>query len=414
MPYLPLFFLLSHSRSITNTEHDLDALFGNKVLVLGGDLQQLLPVVQGGDEAQVVAESILSWPLLHSKLKILSLTQNVRASTAAPWFLRMLSDIGKGRPIDDQHIRDNLPPNSVLLPDDMCRVTANFPISPSEIELLQNWVFPCMRQASLPPDNSQAARDAEREFSTSSILTCRNEDTLYLNRMILNNFLAKTNAPTDVKEYLSEDSLMLEQPLNPSADGAGRALAAMMRDTVQPEFLHSQTPSGMPPHVLKLAKGVPIVLLRNICTAEGLCNGTRMVVKKVLQHSVLAEITGGRFNGKQAFIHRLTFTGNQTNELSMVRKQLPVRLGYAITINKAQGQTLSRAAVYLPDPVFAHGQLYVALSRTPNEDATKLLIRQNREQGVASIPDRQDGTSVDDVIFTRNVVYNSVVRNLRY
>jgi ATP-dependent exoDNAse (exonuclease V) alpha subunit len=48
---------------------------------------------------------------------------------------------------------------------------------------------------------------------------------------------------------------------------------------------------------------------------------------------------------------------------SFRRKQFPVRLSFAMTINKSQGQTFHKVGVHLEKPVFTHGQLYVAFSR---------------------------------------------------
>jgi ATP-dependent exoDNAse (exonuclease V) alpha subunit len=33
-----------------------------------------------------------------------------------------------------------------------------------------------------------------------------------------------------------------------------------------------------------------------------------------------------------------------------------------MTINKAQGQTMKTIGIYMPEPIFTHGQLYVTLS----------------------------------------------------
>jgi ATP-dependent DNA helicase PIF1 len=46
-----------------------------------------------------------------------------------------------------------------------------------------------------------------------------------------------------------------------------------------------------------------------------------------------------------------------------------------MTINKSQGQTIPNVGIYLPELVFSHGQLYVALSRGVSRSATRVLTK---------------------------------------
>nr|CAG8644963.1 9846_t:CDS:2 [Entrophospora candida] len=49
------------------------------------------------------------------------------------------------------------------------------------------------------------------------------------------------------------------------------------------------------------------------------------------------------------------------------RKQFPLQPAFSLTINKSQDQTLSHIGLYLPQPAFTNGQLYVAMSRVRKE-----------------------------------------------
>jgi ATP-dependent exoDNAse (exonuclease V) alpha subunit len=61
------------------------------------------------------------------------------------------------------------------------------------------------------------------------------------------------------------------------------------------------------------------------------------------------------------------------------RLQFPVRLAYAMTINKAQGQTVQHVGLDLHIPVFSHGQLYVALSRCTHPQNVKVLFSNGQQ-----------------------------------
>jgi hypothetical protein len=131
------------------------------------------------------------------------------------------------------------------------------------------------------------------------------------------------------------------------------------------EFLNTITLAGMPPHCLALKVGVPVILLRNLDAASGLCNGTRLIIWRLARRLIVAQIIGGAHAGNIVNIPRITTTTNRSKwPFTLQRRQFPLQLAFAMTINKAQGQTMKTVGIYLPEPVFTHGQLYVALSRT--------------------------------------------------
>jgi ATP-dependent DNA helicase PIF1 len=79
---------------------------------------------------------------------------------------------------------------------------------------------------------------------------------------------------------------------------------------------------------------------------------------------IVAHIIGGTHARNIFNILRITTTTNRSKwPFTLQRRQFPLQLAFAMTINKVQSQTMKIVGIYLPKPVFTHGQLYVALSR---------------------------------------------------
>ncbi|KAL8621835.1 hypothetical protein ACOMHN_046039 [Nucella lapillus] len=87
-----------------------------------------------------------------------------------------------------------------------------------------------------------------------------------------------------------------------------------------------------------------------------------MVVKHMHPHVVEATIMKGKHKGEDVFIPRIPLIPSDV-PLSFKRLQLPLKLSFAMSINKSQGQSLKAVGIHLQAPCFSHGQLYVAASR---------------------------------------------------
>ncbi len=143
-------------------------------------------------------------------------------------------------------------------------------------------------------------------------------------------------------------------------------------------------------HKLELKMGVPILLLRNLNQSIGLCNGTRLIVKRLGQRVIEAKIITGNNVGKRVFIPRIIMSPSGTDWPFVLRRcQFLVWMAFAMTINKSQGQTLNNVGVYLPSPVFYHGQLYVVISRVTSSAKIKIFSGQGPDEYMQNVVYRE-------------------------
>jgi hypothetical protein len=100
------------------------------------------------------------------------------------------------------------------------------------------------------------------------------------------------------------------------------------------------------------------MLLRNLNTRAGLCNGTRLIVRELKNNVIVAHILKGKTIGQRVFIPRVDLISSEDEfPVTIRRRQFPIRPAFSMTTNKSQGQTFEKAGINLPSPVFSHGQL---------------------------------------------------------
>ncbi|XP_015969110.1 uncharacterized protein LOC107492585 [Arachis duranensis] len=341
--------------------------FGGKVVVLGGDFRQILPMIPRGSRQDKIQSSINSSYLCHN-CKVLKLTKNMRLSLGennniqelrnfAEWLLK-IGDGLAGDTTDGESI--------VHIPSDILIKNSD-----SALDDLIDFVYPDML----------SNLSVENYFKDRAILA----PTLDCVTDVNNKMTA--GLPRQERVYLSLDSMCAEEEN-----------MEFELDAFSPEILNGINYSGLPPHKLVLKVGASVMLLRNIDQTNGLCNGTRMQVRRMGNHVIECKTLTGNKAGSIVLIPRLNLIpNNETLPVRFQRRQFPIIISFAMTINKSQGQTLSKVGINLPMPVFTHGQLYVALSSITSKDGLRVLL--------------QDHGQLEDNC-TMNVVYREVFESL--
>ncbi|KZT50151.1 hypothetical protein CALCODRAFT_417909, partial [Calocera cornea HHB12733] len=155
--------------------------------------------------------------------------------------------------------------------------------------------------------------------------------------------------------------------------------------------LNSLNTNGVPPHTLQLKPGAVCTLMRNFSVKKRLVKNARVVVETLNHHFVQIHVlaTNGHLDPELHCIPRIRFSFQpQHSSWTVLRTQLPLRLAYATTFNSCQGLTLDRTVLDCRTDVFAHGQLYTALTRVrTQQDSIVLLGEETDEVSVANIQD---------------------------
>jgi hypothetical protein len=324
--------------------------FGGITVVFGGDLQQMLPVVRNGSHNEIVADSLPSSSLwgyievlhLHTNMHLLAGDRITDPNQVS--FAQWLLNVGEG------HSLNATSDSGVIAfkPETM---------TTSRVSLI-DYIYGQVGMNSPPPP---------AYFLNWIILAPRNDNVAETNEHVLAMMAG------DCCTYFCVDEVIREAGTDPN----------YQIDDLPAEFLCTVDDGSLPPGELNVKLGCPLILLHNLAPLRGLCNGTQMVITGMSAHCLQIQIMGG-CHGQQALIPCIMICPSDPSHFVFKWKhqQFPVKLAFALTVNKAQGQSVKYVGINLTKPVFAHGQLYVALSCVTSHRNLHILLPNDSSSSV--------------------------------
>ncbi|KAH1137129.1 hypothetical protein GYH30_027208 [Glycine max] len=291
-------------RDIMGLGNESSTIFGGKVIAFGRDFHQILPVIPRGSRSYIIHSTInASYIWDHYEMLILKKNMCLQSSM------------------------DNLYANGIFFePNDGYAIIE----IPQELLILDfNDLIHGIVSSTYP--NLMDQYNKEEYLQCKAILASTTVIVDEINDYVLSLVLGGE------KEYLSLD--MVDK---------SDAAVSQAWEALTPEFLNSLRTSGLPNDKIKLKVGSPIMVLRNIDQFEGLCNDTRLIGTRLANHVFQAKIIDGNKNGNMIYIPRMCMSLSQSPcPFKLIRRQFPIMLSYAMTINKSQDQSLECVGIYL-------------------------------------------------------------------
>jgi hypothetical protein len=338
---------IQHKHIIETVNHTFKDLcdsqepFGGITFVFGGDFKQILPVIVHGGRAQVVG-ACLQRSVLWRSITVLHLHQNMQLNIeieAEREFARWQLEVGQGMHTDDNS-------NISLLSQFHCRENS--------VASLIDTIYPGLTRPNLSAEY----------FADRTILCCLNEDVDKTNHKVLQKFPGQSqvfySADSIPTSELGENDPLLNYPV---------------------EYLNEINCTGFPLARLEVKIGCPIMILQNLDAAHGVYNGSRGILTRYRNRVLEIELLTGQYAGQRVFIPRIT---SQPTEEQVAfrfnRRQFPVRVCFAMTINKSQGQSVKHVGLNLTKPAFSHGQFYVGISRVTSVSNIKMIWEEKERE----------------------------------
>ncbi|CAN0846022.1 hypothetical protein LINGRAHAP2_LOCUS4253, partial [Linum grandiflorum] len=230
--------------------------FGGKCVLIGGDFRQTLPVINGGSRSDCLNASFTRsplWPLC----KLLRLSANMRINSS--------------------------PTNSEPIFGDL---------------LFAEWVL-AIGDGTLAPPSGNGIITQDSVMIPQRFIVSLGCDAL---SSIVKAVYTRIDASYKSLEYIKARAIIT--PTNRIVSQLNGHIMSMVPGEPKTYF-----------SLDTLVPETPIMILRNSNPSLGLCNGTRVLIKKLCQYVIQGIVIGGFFEGRQ----------------------FPVRTCYAMTINKSQG-----------------------------------------------------------------------------